>query len=523
MADLISDEQDIKQINARGINPESVKSQIDTLKKGFPFAKLERPCRASDGIQSIQKSDFEGLINKYLQAASYGRAMKFVPASGVASRMFKLLLSLNNRYNQIDESYLSVEAEKGDSECRTFLEFKREIKRFAFYDDLKSVMAKGRLDIEALISEGQYKEILEYMLNPQGLNYADFPKGLIKFHRYTSRSRTPFEEHLVEAGAYVLDNKGVARVHFTVPTEYEERIKEHMEELRDLYESPGFRYEITFSTQKPSTDTVAVDLYNKPFRDIDGRLVFRPAGHGALLENLNDLKADLIFIKNIDNVVHDRLKDETYIYKKVLGGYLLKLQDEIFGFLEKISTKNVDEKLINQMFEFARHKLFIIPPESVERGSNEEKLSFIFSKFNRPIRICGMVKNVGEPGGGPFWVKNKDGTLSLQIVESSQVDMKSSEQGAIWESSTHFNPVDLVCGVRDYMGTPFDLLNFTDPDTGFISIKSLDGKELKALELPGLWNGAMANWNSVFVEVPLITFNPVKTVLDLLRKEHQPE
>jgi hypothetical protein len=523
MVYLLSDEQDIKQINARGIKPEGVKSQIETLQKGFPFAKLERPCIVGDGIQSIQKSDFQRLINKYLQAASYGRAMKFVPASGAASRMFKLLLSYNNRYNEIDEKYISAEADKGDSEGRTVLQFMREIKRFAFYDDLKSVMAKEWLDIEVLISEGQYKRILEYMLNPNGLNYADFPKGLINFHRYPNSSRTPFEEHLVEGAAYVLDKNRIARVHFTVPAEHEERIKEHIEELKTYYESSAIRYEITLSTQKPSTDTIAVDLDNKPFRDKDGRLVFRPAGHGALLENLNDLRADIVFIKNIDNVVPDRLKHETHIYKKALGGYLVELQEEIFGYLQMQSRNDVDEQLLKQMFDFARCELSITPPEAIKKASREEKIKFLFSKLNRPLRVCGMVKNEGEPGGGPFWVKHVDNTFSLQIVESSQVDMKSTEQSAIWESSTHFNPVDLVCGVRDYQGSPFDLSNFSDPDTGFISIKSMDGKELKALELPGLWNGAMAKWNTVFIEVPIITFNPVKTVLDLLREEHQPE
>jgi len=385
-------------------------------------------------------------------------------------------------------------------------------------------MAKDGLDIEALITEGRYKEILEYTLKPKGLNYADFPKGLIRFHRYPERSRTPFEEHLFEAAAYTLDRNMVARVHFTVPAEYEELIKEHIENVRGYYEASGVKYEVTFSTQNPSTDKIAVGLDNKPFRDSNGRLVFRPAGHGALLDNLNDLRGDIVFIKNIDNVVPDRLKHETYIYKKALGGYLVELQRDIFRYLERLTSGNVSWQLITQVFEFVRYELSTIPPEAVEkRGSREEKINFLISKLNRPLRVCGMVKNEGEPGGGPFWVRHEDGTLSLQIVESSQVDMESSGQRAIWESSTHFNPVDLVCGVRDHLGNPFDLKRFTDPNTGFISIKSMDGRELKTLELPGLWNGAMANWNTVFIEVPLITFNPVKTVFDLLRKEHQPE
>ena len=279
---------------------------------------------------------------------------------------------------------------------------------------------------------------------------------------------------------------------------------------------------MTFSTQKKTTDTIAVDLDNRPFRDRDGRLLFRPGGHGALLENLNDLKGDLIFIKNIDNVVPDRVKQETYLYKKALGGYLIELQKKISGYLERLSRNDADAKLIKEVSEFAGHRLSVIPPKGVGEGTRGDKIGFLLSKLNRPIRVCGMVKNVAEPGGGPFWVKHADKTLSPQIVESSQVDMGSAGQKAIWESATHFNPVDLVCGVRDYSGKNFDLMNFTDPNTGFISTKSKEGRELKALELPGLWNGAMANWNTLFVEVPIITFNPVKTVLDLLRKEHRP-
>jgi hypothetical protein len=522
MSGLFFSEEDVEQIKARGITLEKVISEIEVFKRGVPFTRLERACTIGDGINVIEKSELERLGRVYSEAALSGRAMKFVPASGAASRMFNLLLSFYNRYGQIDEKFISAGAEKGDSDHIKFLEFIRGIKKFAFYNDLKSTMARDGVDIEVLISKGEYKKILEYLLTPKGLNYADLPKGLIKFHCYPDHCRTPFEEHLVEAAEYTRDRNGVARVHFTVPPEYEERIKGHIEEVRGYHESGGVRYEITFSIQRPSTDTIAVDLENKPFRDKSGRLVFRPGGHGALLDNLNELKGDIVFIKNIDNVVPDRLKHETYTYKKALGGYLIELQRKIFGYLERLSRKEVDDHLLAEMFEFARYKLSLIPPDILAQGSKEEKMNFLFSKLNRPIRVCGMVKNQGEPGGGPFWVRHENNTLSLQIVESSQVDMGSPEQRAIWESSTHFNPVDLVCGVRDYLRNPFDLSKFRDPNTGFISIKYMDGGELKALELPGLWNGGMANWNTVFVEVPLITFNPVKTIFDLLRKEHQP-
>ena len=522
MDGLSLNKEDLDQIKKPGITTEQVNAQIEMFKRGFPFSKLNRPATVGDGIIVLQETELERLGDVYLQAALSGRTMKFVPASGAASRMFKLLLSFNNRYEQIDEKHIRAEAEKDDADHKTFLQFIRGIKSFAFYDDLKTAMSGDDLETETLLSEGQYKGILEYLFTSKGLNLSNLPKGLIKFHQYPDQSRTPFEEHMVEAAAYTQDREKNVRIHFTVSPEHEEPIQAHIMNIRDRYEKSGIRYDLSFSVQKTSTDTIAVDMENNPFRDRDGRLLFRPGGHGALLENLNDLKGDIIFIKNIDNVVPDRIKQATYVYKKALGGYLIELQNEIFEYLRRLSSKDMDEPLINQALDFARHKLAIIPSEGVEKGPKDEKIDFLISRLNRPLRVCGMVKNEGEPGGGPFWVEHGDGTTSLQIVESSQVDMKSAEQKGIWESSTHFNPVDLVCGVRDYLGRPFNLMNYTDPDTGFISIKSKEGRELKALELPGLWNGSMANWNTVFIEVPIITFNPVKTVMDLLREEHQP-
>jgi len=522
MCDLVFDKEDLNRIKSRGLTLQKVISQIETFKKGIPFINLLRPCTISDGITVIEKSDLHRLVEIYSQAALSGRVMKFIPASGASSRMFKLLLSFNNRYEKIDVRHISAKADKGDSDYITFFQFIKGIKQLPFYEDLKSVMSKNSLDIEALISSGQYKEILENILTSKGLNYANIPKGLIKFHQYTNYSRTPFEEHLVVAALYKLDKNGVTRVHFTVSPVHLDTIKEHTAKFLSRYENSGVKYEITFSTQKPSTDTIAVDLENKPFRDKEGRLVFRPGGHGALLENLNDIKGDIIFIKNIDNVVPDQIKQDIKIYTKAIGGYLINLQNEIFGYLERLSRRDVDEQLLKKMSEFARYQLSIIPPEGLVQSSKDERVNFLFSRFNRPLRVCGMVKNDGEQGGAPFWVKHEDNTLSLQIVESSQVNLESDEQRAIWESATHFNPVDLVCGVRDCLGKPFNLLDFTDPDTGFISIKSHEGRELKTLEMPGLWNGGMAKWNTVFVEVPKIVFNPVKTALDLLRERHQP-
>jgi hypothetical protein len=521
MAEFTFNERDLDQIKTRGMSPERVISQTKAFNKGFPYIKLLRPCTVGDGITVLHHQDLVALNETLSQAASAGRAMKFVPASGAASRMFKLLLSFNNRYAHIHEKEIRAKAEKNDPDHAAFLEFIKGIKKFAFYEDLKRAMSRDGLDVEGDISKGHYKNTLEYLLTPKGLDLAHLPKGLIEFHAYPESTRTPFEEQLAEAAEYTMDSSGVVRVHFTVSPEDEKRVKDHVKKILSRYEGSGIRYEVGFSTQMASTDTIAVDMENRPFRDRDGRLVFRPGGHGALLENLNGLGGDLVFIKNIDNVVPDRLRPQTIFYKKALGGYLITLQNEIFGSLERLTRKEVDGQCIKEALQFTREKLCLVPPEGTERSAREEKIDTLISLLHRPLRVCGMVRNEGEPGGGPFWVGYRDKGISLQIVESSQVDLRSPEQRAIWEASTHFNPVDLVCGVRDHLGRPFDLMKFRDPSTGFISVKSKEDRELKALELPGLWNGAMAHWNSVFVEIPTITFNPVKTVHDLLRKEHQ--
>jgi len=520
MAHISFSDADLRQIEARGMTPEQVISQLETFRKGFSYVRLIRPCTVGDGIEVLKEADLARLKASFSTAALAGRVMKFVPASGAATRMFKSLITFQDKMNQ-DE--IRAAGEKDDPDHASHLEFIKGIKKFAFYEDLKSAMSRDGLDMEDLISSCEYGPILEYVLPSRGLGLAQIPKGLIKFHRYPETSRTAFEEQLVEATGYTTDENGLARVHFTVSPEHEASVKTHLKRIIDHYEKSGVKLEVTFSVQKPSTDTIAAEVDNRPFRGRDGRLVFRAGGHGALLENLNALKGDLVFIKNIDNVVPDRLKQETIIYKKALGGCLIELQKDIFGYLERSSKKDLEDGTIEEMFAFIRDRLCITPHDGVEQGSREEKIDYLVSRLNRPLRVCGMVKNEGEPGGGPFWVEHADRSSSIQIVESSQVDMASAEQKGVWDSSTHFNPVDLVCGVGDYKGKPFDLSKFVDPSTGFISLKSKEGKELKALELPGLWNGSMAYWNTVFVQVPIITFNPVKTVLDLLRREHQPE
>jgi len=512
-------EEILLQLSEKGVSKESALSQIATFKKGIPFTDLVRPCTLGDGIENIDK-DAEKYSSLYEMEAPSKKIIKFVPASGAASRMFKELLAVSSRGSEVTKDTLT---QAGDSESEAFLRFIDNIENFVFFEELKSVMEEDGLFIDQHLEEAIYNDITGYTLGPSGLNYANLPKGIIKFHKYDEGARTAFEEHLVEAVEYSKDSDGISRVHFTLSPEHLEKVKELLGIKLREYEGNGVKLEISYSVQKPSTDTIAVDMENKPFLDDGCMIVLRPGGHGALIENLNELDCDVAFIKNIDNVVPDRLKVETYLYKKALGGYLLNLQTKMFGYLRKLDTGQCDNEFLQSLTKFLNDKLKIELQSDFGDLSMNEKLGYIRAKLDRPIRVCGVVKNVGEPGGGPFWVRGSDGSLSKQIVESAQVNLDSQEQKSIWESSTHFNPVDIVCGLRNYKGESFDLRKYVDPDMGFISHKSKDGRDLKALELPGLWNGAMADWNTLFVEAPLITFNPVKTIFDLLRPEHQPE
>ena len=381
-------------------------------------------------------------------------------------------------------------------------------------------MANEGKNIEQLISEGSYKAVVANMLEAKGLNYGQLPKGLLLFHNYEDGPRTPMEEHLVEGALYAASN-GEANVHFTVSHEHIQLFEAKVAEKLDKYASRyGIKYNISFSEQKPSTDTVAANPDNTPFRTEDGKLLFRPGGHGALIENLNEIDADVIFIKNIDNVVPDRLKSDTVDYKQVIAGVLVALQAKAFAYLEKLEKGNCSHEELVEISNFLQDNLCCLNNE-VAGYTDEQLAQYLCAKLNRPMRVCGVVKNVGEPGGGPFLTYNQDGTVSLQILESSQIDKSNETYQKMFTEGTHFNPVDLVCAVKDYKGNAFNLPDFVDKSTGFISSKSKNGKDLKALELPGLWNGAMSNWNTVFVEVPLSTFNPVKTVNDLLREQHQ--
>lgn len=510
----------IGEIEARGIEPGKVLSQIDLFVRGMPPSDLVKPCKSGDGIVSIG-DQAESLARYYESESARRKVIKFVPASGAASRMFRELLAAGQD-GALSRGRLETAARGGDRDSEAVLRFISGLGKFAFHDDLESALEKNGYRMRELLSAGEYGEIVRHTLGPCGLNYSNLPKGMIRFHKYPVHDRTAFEEHLVEALSYTKDSEGRARVHFTLSPEHTDTVSGYIDRVRSLYEREGESLDVGYSVQKPSTDTIAVDMENRPFVGDDGKPVFRPAGHGALIENLNELGCDIAFIKNIDNVVPDRLKEETCLWKKALGGYLLRLEGLVFGALVKLEGGGGREDVSRELGELERMGLEISIPEEAEKASRGAASAPLVSALRRPLRVCGVVRNEGEPGGGPFWVRGKGGSLSKQIVESAQVDMGAPGQKAVWESSTHFNPVDIVCGLRNHRGKPYDLHAFIDGDAGFISVKSKDGRDLKALELPGLWNGAMAFWNTVFVEVPLMTFNPVKTVFDLLKPEHQP-
>ena len=518
------------QMERSGILEEQVQNQIAIFRKASCFMQLKRACSVGDGIQIIESGETEKYLQIHRNAADAGRFLKFVPASGAATRMFKLLFKMYRQPEGLKYKEIAVKAKKGGSDARDLLEFINKIGKFSFFKALKNKMADNGHIIGDEVENKPVHDILEYILTDKGLNYGSFPKGLLPFHQYPDRypdqypeeNRTAFEEHLVEAAHYVKDKDGRCRLHFTISADHEKKFQQLLKSVKPVYEKRyDVTYDVSFSTQKDSTDTIAVDSGNNPFRDNDGRLVFRPAGHGALLENLNDLKGDLIYIKNIDNVVPDHLKTSTILWKKILGGYLVEIQESVRSYLSRLKKSN-HQKLLQDAAAFIQEKLFIVLPETYKGWSLQEKQNFLIKKLNRPIRVCGMVKNVGEPGGGPFWVEEKGKTASMQIIESAQIDFNVTEQNSLWNTATHFNPVDLVCAVKNDENEPFNLKNYTDPDAVFISKKTKDGKNLKALELPGLWNGSMSNWITLFVEVPKITFNPVKTIKDLLRPEHQP-
>lgn len=490
--------EEIDQIEGRGSTVEQVRKQLTQFRNGVAPAQLVRPATQGDGIMAFKPDQIRSFATLYESKLTQYSVLKFVPASGAATRMFKEI----HQFTETGERTETVQR------------FLSKIHHFAFYDHLKTLLDTGSKEIDD-------QDLCIKLLLENGLGYGRFPKGLLPFHKYANESRTPLHEQVVEGMEYARNADGKVLIHLTVSEEHLDKFGQQLEPpaWNDLTE--GSEIEITFSTQKKSTDTIAVDENNVPFKDALGNMVFRPGGHGALIDNLNEQNADLVFIKNIDNVLHDDHKAETCLYKKALGGILIEYQSKIFSLLERLEEDSGNIDLLIEAQGLLTHELCIELPGGYDGWSLDQKRHFVVSKLNRPLRVCGMVLNAGERGGGPFWVKDGMDSMSLQIVETAQIDSNDAEQERVLGLSTHFNPVDIVCGMKDYRGEKFNLKDFVDAGSSFITSKSVGGKEIKALEHPGLWNGGMAGWNSIFVEVPMITFSPVKTITDLLKKEHR--
>lgn len=502
-------EKDLEVLTVKGISQEKLAEELDMLAKGFPYLKIEAPATPGHGISVLSPEMEEqatSLWNEYLSKG--GKVLKMVPASGAASRMFKDLFSFaNGKKDKPDTPFMK--------------KFFEEIEDFAFFAELNFVCLQlYGLSIDSLVKEKRYKDVVKALINKEGLNYGQLPKALLRFHKVAGSARTAIEEHLAEGAQYAAGKDGKVRVHFTVSEDHLPLVAMKFEEMKGKLEHEyGVEFELSTSVQKPSTDTVAANLDGTPYRE-NGALFFRPGGHGALIENLNDLDADVIFIKNIDNVVPDSRRADTLKYKKIIGGILVSLKQKANEYCKILSEGVPSDEKLQEMLNFLRKNLCITHDNADEMVA-AAKAEYIFSKLNRPFRVCGMVKNEGEPGGGPFLAYNPDGTVSPQILESTQIDPDNKEAQKMLKESTHFNPVDLVVSTKNWKGEKFNLPEFVDKATGFISQKSREGVEIKALELPGLWNGAMSDWNTVLVEVPVSTFNPVKTVNDLLRPAHQ--
>ena len=512
------DNKDKLQLDSLGISESELDAQINNFKEGFPFVKLVKPATSGDSILVLDKKKQKYYENYYNTNISNFTVSKFVPASGAASRMFKDLFTFKENFTEQSDFNKFVE----ENSLQSLDKFFTYIDKFAFYKSLLKRIKAGGINLSELSEQQQKITLVEFLLEEKGLNYANKPKGLLAFHFYFSRYRTAVSEHLVEGARYAVGANREVKIHFTISKEHKQWFEEMVDSKVKKYESEfNVRYTITYSYQLESTNTVAVTPDNKPFRLDNGKILFRPAGHGALIENLNNIKDDIVFIKNIDNVVPDNLKATTIKYKRILGGLLIQIGESIRNHYSRIITKDYTVDTINYIEKVFKENLFIILPEKYYKLDLEGKAMYIKDILVKPVRVCGMVKNEGEPGGGPFIVENDKGEQSLQIVEGAQIDMNNAEQREIVNSATHFNPVDIVCNFTDWTGKSLDIKNNIDANTGFISEKSKDGRVLKAQERPGLWNGAMSDWITIFVEVPIITFNPVKSVNDLLRPEHQ--
>ncbi|WJS96291.1 DUF4301 family protein [Flavobacterium johnsoniae] len=511
--------EDFVQIYNRGISFKTVLKQLESFKKGISKSNLIRPATINDGILSFSENEFQEKALIFDELKDKFKIKKFVPASGAATRMYKFLTAFLNDFDITKETINAYINRKNDKELAIFIV---GMEKFPFFKEVDQKLREVYPDFENLERDYKNYYFIKLLLSPDHFNSANKPKAVLPFHLYKTHIANPIEEHLNECVHYASSNN-VSNLHFTVSEIHQDLFEKAVLEVKDKVEKPsGIKINIGYSYQNKSTDSVTVDLNNKLVKDINSNLIFRPGGHGALIENLNNLDSDLIFIKNIDNVIQNHI-DEITLYKKALAGVLLETQEKVFNYLKLIDKGELKENNILKIINFLQREFNIEMTSDFNKFTFENKINRLKELLYKPIRVCGMVKNEGEPGGGPFWVVNKKGVKSLQIVETSQVDREDNKQEKILAEATHFNPVDLVCGIKDYKNEKFDLLQYVDQETGFIVEKSLDGKPVKNYELPGLWNGSMANWLTVFVAVPLITFNPVKTVNDLLKAAHQPQ
>ena len=510
--------KDIIQIEKKGLTLKKVQAQIQVFRNGLPFVNIKEAATIGNGILKLKKEEETYFTNLFESNRNKVTLLKFVPASGAATRMFKFLFEFLKEYDPEKES---INAYINKNKAMNIMLFFVGMEKFPFYNEVHHKTKSRLSNYEKLSNREQQLEFIKTMLDEEFLNLSHYPKGLLPFHAYKGHNASAFEEHLFEAALYAVSN-GKANLHFTISEKHQHKFDGEYKRIAQIVENKTqTQFNLSFSFQKESTDTIAVTPDYEPLREEGGRLVFRPAGHGALIENLNDQNADVIFLKNIDNVVVFKYEKEVAYYKKTLAGMLLEVQKSAFKYMQLLDTNVLSENDLVEIAQFLSNKLNVFISSEFEKYSTKYQVEYLREKLNRPIRVCGMVKNEGEPGGGPFWIKDESSNISLQIVESAQIDKKNKMQKNIMKNATHFNPVDLVCGIKNYKGETFDLLKFVDAKTAFITDKTKSGKSLKALELPGLWNGAMGNWNTIFVEVPLLTFNPVKTINDLLKAPHQ--
>ena len=504
--------KDLEQLSKKGITDIEFENQLNNFQKGFPYINLAGAATVGDGIVHLSDADVQECASFFEKKSNELSMIKFVPASGAASRMFKDIIDLESQYD---------ESENKEAFSKTVKTIEN-VEKFAFCDELEKALKKDGFNLKTLINENKFSVIASYILKDKGLGYQSKPKAMLLFHKYDNETRTAFEEHLVEGVEYAKMDDKTVHLHFTISPEhrslFENKIKEVISKYEERYD---VKFDIQFSEQMSKTDMVALDKKGKLIRNEDGSILFRPGGHGALIENLNALEADLIFIKNIDNVTTDALRGTTYLYKKALAGYLLHIQTYVHRYLRELEALAVNDITLSQIEGFAAKMLNVRFSMTYFSRSKRERISYLAKKLNRPIRVCGMVRNEGEPGGGPYWVRNEHGHKNLQIIEASQIDFTNPFQVEMVQKSSHFNPVDIICAVRNYKGNKFNLKNYIDKKTGFISQKKQNGIDMTIQELPGLWNGSMADWNTIFIEVPVETFTPVKTLADLLRREHQ--